>query len=106
MVKYLIKYDRQGADEADIDGWAPLAWSLSTRAPKTVQVLLESGLVDVNKRDQNGRSALSFAAGYGYLEAIKSLLSATDIDIMSEDNNRRTPLSYAAAFSEIVNLLQ
>ena len=106
MVKYLIKHDRQGADEADIDGWTPLAWSLFSRAPKTVQVLLESGLVDVNKKDQNGRSALSFAAGYGYLDVVELLLSATNIDIKSEDNDGRTPLSYATAFPEIVTLLR
>lgn len=57
MVKYLIKHDRQGVGEEDADGWTSLAWALFNNTPKTMQALLDSGLVDVNKKDINGRSA-------------------------------------------------
>ena len=65
MAEYRIKHDRVGVDEEDVDGWTPLAWAQFSQNPRTVKVLLESGLVNVNKNDRSGRSALSFAAGYG-----------------------------------------
>ncbi len=45
-----------------------------------VQAILDAVLVDVNKKDRNGRSALSFAAGYGYLDVVRLLSNAKDID--------------------------
>jgi ankyrin repeat domain-containing protein 50 len=48
IVEYLIKYDPKGVDEADTVGWTPLAWALFENCPRVVQLLLDSGLVDVN----------------------------------------------------------
>lgn len=87
-------------------GWTPLAWALFSQAPKTVQVLLNSGLVDVNKKDKAGRSALAFAASYGYLDVVQILLNTEGIDIHSKDNDGRIPLSTASRYPEIVELLQ
>jgi ankyrin repeat protein len=102
----LIKHDRRGVDEEDVDGWTPLAWALFNRTPKTVQILIDSGLVNVNKKDIMGRSALAFAAGYGYLDVVQILLKTVGIDVESKDNDGRTPLSAASRYPEIVELLQ
>jgi ankyrin repeat protein len=108
VVEYLIKYDRRGADAEDVDGWTPLSWALFSQSssPKTVQVLIDSGMVNVNKKDNNGRSALSFAAAYGFLDVVQILLSVGGIEIDSNDNDGKTPLSHAARHPEVVEALQ
>jgi ankyrin repeat protein len=60
----------------------------------------------VNKKDANGRSALSFAAGYGYLDVVKLLLNTKGVDIESKDNDGGTPLSHATRYPDIVKVLQ
>jgi ankyrin repeat domain-containing protein 50 len=74
-VECLIEFDGWGVDREDIDGWIPLAWALFHCAPKTVQTLLSSGLVNVNKKDLNGKSPLSFAGQHGYLSVVKLFLA-------------------------------
>jgi len=83
--------------------WPGLSFSHS---PKTVEVLVNSGLVNVNKKDNNGRSALSFAAAYGYLDVVQLLLSKDGIEIDSQDNDGRTPLSHAARHPDVIEALQ
>jgi ankyrin repeat protein len=73
-----------------------------------VQALLSSVLVDVNKRDKDGRTPLSFAAGYGYEEVVKILLHVQGIEVDSKDNDGGTPLSRAKLYGResIVRLLE
>ncbi|KAE8449649.1 hypothetical protein EG329_007979 [Mollisiaceae sp. DMI_Dod_QoI] len=109
VVEYLIKHDPKGVDEADVDGWTPLAWALFCQAPTTVQALLDSGLVDVNKKDRGGKCALSWAVDYGYLDVVKILLSVEGIDIQSTDRNGWTPMRYATSshpHPDIIQVLQ
>ena len=97
LLHQLLKHDRTGADIEDKDGWTPLAWAL--RPPgytDNIFILTSSSLVDINHRDQDGRSPFSFAAGYGYLEVVKVLSRMPGIEIDSRDNTGRTPFSYAA----------
>lgn len=75
-----------------------LACALLNNAPQTVHIVLHSGLVAVNKKDRNRRSALSFAAGYGYLDVVKLLVNTKGIVIESENNGGRTPLLYATEY--------
>ena len=93
-------------DEEDVDGWTPLAWALFSQTPKTVQVLLNSGFVDVNKKDKGGRSPLAWAASYGYLDVVQILLGVKGIDVNSKNNSGNTPLSAASRHPEIMELLQ
>lgn len=51
--------------------------------------------MDVNKRDQDWNTPLSFAAVYGYHEVVKLLLDVEGIEVDCKDNNGRTPLSKA-----------
>lgn len=99
-MEYLIKYDPHGVDEADIDGWTPLAWALFNNCPKTVQLLLDSERVDLNKKDKSGRTALSWAANYGYLDVVRILLNTKGIDIDGK------AISYATQHPDILKLLQ
>jgi ankyrin repeat domain-containing protein 50 len=64
--------------------------------------------VDVNKRDKDGRTPLSFAAGYGFEEVTKILLDVQGIEVDSRDNDGRTPLSKAKLYGResIVKLLE
>jgi ankyrin repeat domain-containing protein 50 len=71
VVEHLIEYDGPGVDREDIDGWTPLAWALSNFAPKTVQTLLSSGLVNTNKKDLNGKKSSQFCCATWVLEGGK-----------------------------------
>jgi hypothetical protein len=52
---YLIKYDPAGVGEEDSNGWTTLAWTLDKNSPRIVQVLVESGRVNINRKDRCGR---------------------------------------------------
>ncbi|KAL5381558.1 hypothetical protein DPSP01_007011 [Paraphaeosphaeria sporulosa] len=61
-----------------------------------VKWLLEKGRVDVDAKDNDGRTPLSWAA-WGGQEAVVKLLLATDkVDVDVKDKDGRTPLSWAA----------
>ncbi|KAL4438040.1 hypothetical protein ABPG77_004261 [Micractinium sp. CCAP 211/92] len=59
--------------------------------------LLAGEGVDVNERDDEGRSALHFASGYNELECMKVLLEA-GADVNAVDANENTSLHYAAGY--------
>ncbi|KAN0069115.1 hypothetical protein V8E54_012744, partial [Elaphomyces granulatus] len=61
---------------------------------KTMSALPEK-LQDVNRRDKDGRTPLSYAASNGH-EAVVKLLLDNNADIESKDHDSRTPLLYAA----------
>ena len=93
----LLRHDPDGADLPDKDGWPPLAWALRPPGyPNNVSMLVQSGLVDINRRDNDGRTALSFAAGYGYPTLVQLMVRIPGVDVNSKDDSGRTPLSYAA----------
>lgn len=97
-VRQLMKHAPQTADEADENRWTPLSWALFERSGlPTIICLLESGLVDVNHRGRGGRTALSYAAGYGYDEAVKAILASPGVDVNSPDDDGKTPLTWAAS---------
>jgi len=53
----------------------------------------------VNEADEEGRTALHFACGYGELSCAK-LLVAAKAAVNAVDNNKNTPLHYAAGYGE------
>jgi ankyrin repeat protein len=62
-----------------------------------VKLLLETGKVDVDSKDNNyGRTPLSWAAENGHEAVVKLLLETGKVDVDSKDNYGRTPLSWAA----------
>jgi hypothetical protein len=64
-----------------------------------LQQLLEAADCDVNQADEEGRTALHFAVGYGEIECAKLLIKAkANVDI--KDSNQNTPLHYAAGYGQ------
>ncbi|KAF2431165.1 hypothetical protein EJ08DRAFT_696835 [Tothia fuscella] len=103
---YLLKHDHRGADVADQEGWTPLAWALNPPGyPENVSFLIHSGLIDINKKDKEGRTPLSFAVSYGYLGIAQIMVRAKGVNVNLSDYGGRTALSYAA-FNGDVKMIQ
>jgi hypothetical protein len=71
-----------------------------------IRELLEKG-IDVESKNRDGRTPLSWAAGNG-LEAVVKLLLEAKADVEAKDEDGRTPLSCAAGngHEAVVKLLQ
>lgn len=81
-------------------GFAPAAGN-----EELLKELLAAG-ADVDEVDEEGRTALHFAAGYGEIACAKLLIEAkAKLDLV--DNNQNTALHYAAGYgqAESVKLL-
>ncbi|EOA87750.1 uncharacterized protein SETTUDRAFT_168894 [Exserohilum turcica Et28A] len=74
-LRILLKNKCGGEDDVDIDGWTPLLWALFDRSPATVETLLSSRRVQIDRQDSYGRTALIWAASYGYLDVVQLLVS-------------------------------
>jgi ankyrin repeat protein len=85
-VKRLLK---AGADIHAEDG-LPLKWAASYGYDEIVKVLIKAK-VNVNVQNNNGFSAIGFAANGGHLETVKLLIDAgADVKI-----NKNSPLKWA-----------
>ena len=62
--------------------------------------LLAAAGADPDMRDEEGRTALHFAAGYGELECITALVEA-GADVNAKDSNSNTALHYAAGYGDV-----
>lgn len=71
-----------------------ISWSKGHEA--VVRLLLETGQVDVNLRDPDGRTPLSLAAEIGHIAVVRLLLETGRVDVNSKDCDGHTPLSFAA----------
>jgi ankyrin repeat protein len=60
--------------------------------------LLKEG-ADKDATDEEGRTPLHFASGYGEIECVKALLDA-EANVNAVDNNQNTPLHYAAGYGQ------
>lgn len=60
------------------------------------KLLLAIGKADIDKKDNSGRTPLSWAVGGGH-EAVVELLLDKGAHVKLKDKYGRTPLSYAAA---------
>jgi ankyrin repeat protein len=74
-LRTLLKYGCGGEDDVDVDTWTPLLWSLFIRSPTTVEALLSTRRVQIDRQDRYGRTALIWAASYGYLDVAQLLVS-------------------------------
>lgn len=65
----------------------------------SLKELLEAG-ADKDEKDEEGRTGLHFACGYGELDCASELLRAgASVDAL--DNNMNTPLHYAAGYGQV-----
>ncbi|KAL6885659.1 putative ankyrin repeat-containing protein [Trichoderma evansii] len=78
-----------------------------TRVLLSFYLLLDSGKVEPDSRDSDGRTPLSQAASKGYESIVKMLLYTGKVEVDSKDKYSRTPLSYAISIGSdsIVELL-
>ncbi|KAK8099830.1 ankyrin repeat-containing domain protein [Apiospora kogelbergensis] len=68
-------------------------------------MLLTTGQVDPDARDNNGRTPLSWAASGDYVDGIRILLETGRVDPDTRDNNGRTPLSWAVEFERLDGMM-
>ena len=85
-------------DEKMGDGYSrtPLSWSRLRDHKPVVKLLLNTYNIEVDTKDENGRTVLSWAATQGS-EYVKMLLDTGKVDIDTKDMNGRTPLLWAVA---------
>ncbi|KAF2181217.1 ankyrin, partial [Zopfia rhizophila CBS 207.26] len=71
-------------------------------------LLLETGKVEVDSKDKDDRTPLSWAAWYGHEAVVKLLLETGKVEMDSKDKDDRTPLSWAVQYGHeaVVKLLQ
>ncbi|KAG6354387.1 hypothetical protein INS49_004404 [Diaporthe citri] len=90
----LLNHDCPGIDDLDVDGWTPLMWSVQN-GPACVSTLLATGLVAVERRDNEGKTALSLAVQWGHSVEVIRVLLHYGADPETTDNNELTPLNVA-----------
>ncbi|TLD17067.1 uncharacterized protein PgNI_00723 [Pyricularia grisea] len=74
---------------------------------RVVQILLDTGEVDVNTKDKYGQTPLSWAARQGHEAVVRILLDTNKVDVDSKDRFGQTPLSFAAGrgYETVVRML-
>lgn len=90
----LLKHDCPGIDDPDVDGWTPLMWAVQN-GPACVSTLLATGRVEVERRDNEGKTALSLAVQWGHSVEVIRVLLHYGADPETTDNNGLTPLNVA-----------
>ncbi|KAF3053018.1 hypothetical protein E8E11_011061 [Didymella keratinophila] len=72
-----------------------------------INVLLDTGRIDVTARDESGRTSLVAAAASGHFSVVKKLLTFPEIDVDAKDANGQTALVAASGrgYSKIVDTL-
>ena len=78
------------------NGTTPLMWAVSFKHNSIVKLLLDQPAVDVNVKDDNGRTALHWAAWNNNAEGARMLLLHKDFNSANvTDNGDRTALMVA-----------
>ncbi|MCP4747143.1 MAG: ankyrin repeat domain-containing protein, partial [Desulfobacteraceae bacterium] len=94
--EHLIEAVKNGADvNKTYKGVTLLLWAAEKGHVDVVNALLSHPDMDVNQRNDWGRTPLLVAAENGHIEAVKLLLSHLKIDVNKADRWGRTALSKA-----------
>jgi len=96
----------QGPDSKDIYGRTPLLWAVVRGHECIVKLLLETGKVDANSKDNNRLTSLSYAAMNGQETIVQLFHEKGNADAALEYDGR-TPLLWAVirGYEGIVKLL-
>ncbi|RYP81792.1 hypothetical protein DL769_001832 [Monosporascus sp. CRB-8-3] len=96
LVKLLIVRDDVDVN-IETSSQTPLSWAAERGHVAVVKLLLETGKVDMDLKDDiSGRTPLSWAAAGGHEAVVKLLLEPGKVDMDSKDGSGRTPLSWGA----------
>jgi ankyrin repeat protein len=91
VIKLLAHFYPEGVDHPEESGRTPLSCAMwgSPNNAETVRILLQTGLVDVNRKAINGRTALAYAAAVGRADLVRILVEegGADMDILDNDGN-------------------
>ena len=98
--------DEEDEEEDEEEGEVTLHSAASAGDHDALTKLLGEPGTDVNAKDEEGRTALHFACGYGEIACAEALLNAK-ADADATDKNANTALHYAAGYGrrDVVQLL-
>lgn len=83
-------------DAGDVNGHTALFAATMSGHGSIVQILLDTGLVDINRKDRGNWTPLCYAVRYGHEAVVKMLLSDEKIVIERADNSAKCALVLAA----------
>lgn len=107
VVKLLLSSENITPDTADDHGRTALAWAAAATDDTTgavLELLLNSGLFNLNSTDRRGRTPISLAASSGNGKAVSLLLARPDVDPNIADNGGLTPIFHALPHSHIMGM--
>lgn len=93
VLSYLIKeVSAEDVNKKDVEGRSPLHYAVQTsRAAEVIEILMGKGC-NIYATDENGRTALHWAARWNNFNAVKKLMAIADGEILLlPDKNGRTP---------------
>jgi ankyrin repeat protein len=104
LVKFLYEHGaKEDVRVPSENGWTPLHAASASGHIDVLNFLyrdgaqpLDTSKVDVDAKDNYGRTPLSCAAQNGHQAVVKQLLDSGKVDVDSKDNYGRTPLSHTA----------
>ncbi|KAL6709561.1 hypothetical protein ACN47E_001496 [Coniothyrium glycines] len=106
-LRILLKNRCGGEDEVDVDTWTPLLWALFNHSPMTVEVLLSTRKVQIDRQDNYGRTALTWAASYGYLEVVQLLvLWNANVHIRNHGGRTAAEIAWTEGHIEVYEFLK
>lgn len=106
-LRILLNNECGGEDDVDVDTWTPLLWALFIRSPATVEALLSTNRVQINRQDGYGRTALIWAASYGYLDVVQLLVSwKADRTIQNRAGHTAADVARMEGQTEICDFLE
>ena len=95
-------------EETDGKGYTPLCCATRQGLLGIVQAIVDSGRVDVNRRNRDGWTALTHAARHNYPDIVELLLkSGADPETRTDEfNGADTPLTKAAACNSTASVIK
>lgn len=97
LFRFMLSTGQFNEELKDKDGCTPLMRAAKGyKCLPIVQLLLDTGRVDIDSRSDEGRTPLSYAASNDDADMLQLLLDTNKVEVDSRDNAGRTPLAHAA----------